>query len=275
MTYGDGDGINYFPLTCTDIIGHEITHGVTEHSADLVYAYESGALNESFSDIFGTCIDFYLNPETANWILAEQISSTNAPLRSLENPNSLGDPDTYQGNYWVTGSSDNGGVHTNSSVMNYWFYLLTNGGSGVNDNNDTYSVTGIGINKAAQIAYRNLTVYLTANSQFADARFYSIQSAIDLYGECSQEVISVTNAWHAVGVGADYNNSVIAEFNASQTFSCSIPATVNFYNLSVNGSTYRWDFGDGTTSTSANPSKTYTETGVYDIRTNYKWERRL
>ncbi len=266
MTYGDGDGVNYFPFTCTDIIGHEITHGVTEHSANLVYAYESGALNESFSDIFGTCIDFYLNPGSANWILAEQISTTNSPLRSLEDPNSVGDPDTYQGNYWVTGSSDNGGVHTNSSVMNYWFYLLTNGGSGVNDNNDTYSVTGIGINKAAQIAYRNLTVYLTANSQFADARFYSIQSAIDLYGECSQEVISVTNAWYAVGVGADYNNSVIAEFNASQIFSCNIPATVNFYNLSVNGSAYHWDFGDGTTSTDANPSKTYLETGTYDVR---------
>ena len=80
----------------------------------------------------------------------------------MENPNIAFCPDTYGGTYWINpGGPDLGGVHTNSSVQNFWFYLLSVGGTGVNDNGDSYSVTGIGIDDAAKIAYRNLTVYLT------------------------------------------------------------------------------------------------------------------
>jgi Zn-dependent metalloprotease len=267
MTYGDGDGSQYSALTSLDIVCHELTHAVTEHSANLVYQDESGALNESFSDIFGTVLEFKGNPTKADYLMGEDISSTQTPIRSMENPNALGDPDTYKGQNWSSDGSDNGGVHTNSGVQNYWFYLLANGGAGTNDLGNAFSVTGIGIDKAAAIAYRNLSVYLTSNSQYADARTFSIKAATDLYGPCSQELKSVVNAWYAVGVGDNIiSNSVIANFNSSQTISCSSPTSISFTNLSTNSSTYRWDFGDGNTSTLTNPTNIYQSKGTYTVK---------
>jgi Zn-dependent metalloprotease len=265
MTYGDGDGSSYTALTSIDVVGHEITHAVTENSAGLIYSYESGALNESFSDIFGIVIDFEENPSTANYLMGDQFSVSGTPFRSMSNPNIYGHPDTYNGTNWESGSVDNGGVHTNSGVQNYWFYLLTNGGSGTNDIGNSFSVSGIGMEAAAAISYRNLTTYLTANSQYSDARNYAIQSAIDLYGSCSAEVIATTNAWYAVGVGSVYSNSVLADFTADVTYSCSIPATITFTNNSINGTSYLWDFGDGNTSTTTNPTHNYTSAGVYTV----------
>lgn len=205
MTYGDGDGVNYGPLVSLDICGHEITHGVTEYSANLVYSYQSGALNESFSDIFGESIEKYASG-TNDWLMGDDIGAggSGGALRSMSNPNAFNDPDTFQGTYWHTASSDNGGVHINSGVQNFWFYLLSVGKSGTNDKGDSYNVTGIGMDKAAAIAYRNLTVYLNSNSQYSDARNGAIQAAKDLYGAGSAEEIATTNAWYAVGVGAAY-----------------------------------------------------------------------
>ncbi|SNT35104.1 Por secretion system C-terminal sorting domain-containing protein [Ekhidna lutea] len=208
MTYGDGDGVNYGPLVSLDIVGHEITHGVTEYSANLVYSYESGALNESFSDIFGESIENFAQG-TNDWLMGDHIGAggSGGALRSMSNPNAYGDPDTYQGTNWHTSSSDNGGVHVNSGVQNFWFYLLTVGGNGTNDHGDSYTVTAIGMEKAAAIAYRNLSVYLSTNSQYSDARTGAIQAAVDLYGAGSPEEIAVTNAWHAVGVGDPYGGT--------------------------------------------------------------------
>jgi len=265
LTYGDGDGINYGPLTSTDVVAHEITHAVTQYTAGLTYAYESGALNESFSDIFGVAVDYYANPTTANFIMGDQFAYNNMPFRNMQNPNATGQPDTYLGLYWYSGSGDNGGVHTNSQVQNYWFYLLCTGGSGINDNSVSFNVVALGMTKAQSIAYRTLTQYLTSNSQYADARLYSIQSAIDLYGNCSNEVVQVTNAWHAVGVGSAYNSGLNANFTANQTSFCASPATVSFNNLSSGATTYSWNFGDGGTSTSASPTHTYVNTGNYTV----------
>ncbi|MEQ8626922.1 M4 family metallopeptidase [Ekhidna sp.] len=208
MTYGDGDGVNYGPLVSLDIVGHEITHGVTEYTANLVYSYESGALNESFSDIFGESIENFAQGSN-DWLMGDHIGAggSGGALRSMSNPNQFGDPDTYQGTNWHTSSSDNGGVHVNSGVQNFWFYLLSVGGNGTNDHGDSYSVTAIGLDKAAAIAYRNLSVYLGSNSQYSDARTGAIQAAIDLYGAGSAEEIAVTNAWYAVGVGDPYGGT--------------------------------------------------------------------
>jgi Zn-dependent metalloprotease len=265
MTFGDGDGTSYTALTCMDIVGHEITHGLTEHTANLNYSYESGALNESFSDIFGVCIDFYANPTTANYLMGEQINISGIPFRSMVNPNLYSQPDTYLGTYWYTGYGDNGGVHYNSGVQNYWFYLLCVGGSGTNDIGNSFTVNSIGMDNASRIAYRTLTNYLVPTSQYSDARYYSIQAAIDLYGECSPEVINVTNAWYAVGVGASYSNTVIASFTPSRNYFCSLPATVQFTNHSINATSYLWNFGDGTTSTDTNPTHTYSAVGNYTV----------
>lgn len=265
MTYGDGDGA-WDPLTALDIAGHEITHGLTTFTADLNYSAESGALNESFSDIFGTSIENYARPSNWNWLIGNEIGSA---IRSMSNPNSMGDPDTYFGTNWasLTGG-DNGGVHTNSGVQNYWYYLMVAGGSGTNDQGDVYSVTGLGFTDASEIAFRNLTVYLTPTSNYSDARFYAIQSAVDLFGGCTPQVETTTNAWYAVGVGNAYVSTVIADFSAPVVTSCSAPFTVSFSNTSTNGVNYNWNFGDGGTSTSMSPSHTYTSQGTYTVTLN-------
>ena len=205
MLYGDG-GTNFMPLASPDVVAHEITHGLTQFTANLTYQYESGALNESFSDIFGTVIEFEANAACADWIIGGDITLTANGLRSMSNPNDAAMltrcPDTYGGNFWHTGGDDAGGIHTNSGVQNFWFYLLSNGGTGTNDNGDAYNVGSIGMDKAARIAYRNLSTYLISASQYADARAGSIQAATDLYGAGSNEVAQVIAAWCAVGVGS-------------------------------------------------------------------------
>ncbi|MFC2111046.1 M4 family metallopeptidase [Bacteroidota bacterium] len=262
MTFGDGNS-SMQPLVALDIVAHEISHGLTEFTADLDYSYESGALNEGFSDVFGTAIEFYAKGSQGNWLLGENVGSA---MRSLSNPNSKGDPDTYHGTYYYLGSNDNGGVHTNSGVLNFWFYLVSQGGSGTNDNNDPYSVTGITIDSAAAIAFRTLTVYLTNTSQFADARFYSIVAANDLFGNCSPQVQAVTNAWHAVGIGPAYIAGVQADFSVLVKNFCAPPAIVSFTNLSNNASSFYWDFGDNSTSTQVNPTHTYSSYGTYTVK---------
>ncbi len=262
MTYGDGNGGSITPLTAIDITAHEITHGLTSYTANLVYQDESGALNEAFSDIFGTAVEWYAKPSGANWTMGENIGMT---LRSMANPNLYGDPKCYHGNHWYFGTGDNGGVHTNCGALNYWFYLLSEGGSGINDNNDTFSVSGISIDSAGAIAYRMLTTYLTNSSQYIDARFYAIQSAIDLFGPCSPQVEATTNAMYAIGVGNPYVHGVVSDFLADNTTFCAPPATVNFSNQSTNSIALVWDFGDSTTSTATNPTHTYNNYGDYTV----------
>ncbi|MBW7866702.1 MAG: M4 family metallopeptidase [Brumimicrobium sp.] len=265
MTYGDGSQ-GYNPLTSIDIAAHEITHGVTQYTAGLNYQNQSGALNESFSDIFGNSIEYFAKPGGASWQVGEGLGG--AAFRSMSNPKSFGDPNCYQGQYWYTGTGDNGGVHQNSGVQNFWYYLMVQGGAATNDLGNAYNVTGIGWTSASEIAYRNLAHYLSANSTYADARFYAIQSAEDLFGPCSQEYVTTTNAWYAVGVGSAYSGSAVnASFAGTQTTWCSVPHQVDFANTGSSGSgiTYLWDFGDGTTSTNQNPSHTYTSFGQYDV----------
>ncbi|MCS7036709.1 MAG: M4 family metallopeptidase [Saprospiraceae bacterium] len=199
-TYGDGSGPRN-PFTSLDIVGHEFVHGLTQFSAGLRYRNESGALNESFSDIFGAVIRFWARPEKAGWLIGDEISTSAPPFRNMAAPKTQGHPNTYRGQFWFIGTGDNGGVHTNSGVMNYWFYLLTEGGSGVNDNNNAYNVQAIGMEDAAKIAYRNLRYYLTALSVYADARQGALQAAEDLFGVCSKQFLETANAWYAVGVG--------------------------------------------------------------------------
>jgi Zn-dependent metalloprotease len=267
MTYGDGNGTTFTILTGLDVCGHEVTHGLTSNSSQLVYQNESGALNESYSDIFGTTIENYGRPANWNWKIGTDITPSGNGIRDMQNPKLFNHPNCYLGQYYYTGTNDNGGVHTNSGVSNYWFYLLTAGGTGTNDISNPYTVNGIGMASAARIAFRALTVYYTPSTNFANARALSIQAAKDLYGACSNEVIQTTNAWHAVGVGPVYSPSAInPDFTASNTNICSLPATINFNNTTSNGTVYAWDFGDNSVSTTTNPVHTYTANGVYSVK---------
>ena len=222
MTYGDGSGTGGFDvLTSVDVAAHEIGHAVCSNTANLTYQNESGAMNEAFSDIWAACVEYYAAPTKSTWLIGEDIErrSGHTALRSMSNPNAEGQPDTYKGTSWYAGTADSGGVHTNSGVLNHWFYILSVGKSGTNDKGSVFNVTGITIDKAAKIAYRLESVYLTANSTYASARTSGIQSAIDLYGAGSAEVIATTNAFYAVGVGAAYAGS-------ADTVAPSVPASL-------------------------------------------------
>ncbi len=213
MTYGDG-ATRFRPLTALDVCGHEIGHAVCEKTANLTYSGESGAMNEGLSDIWGASIEAYSVANLgvtssgvkakSTYLIGEEIDKQQAALRSMSDPRSLGQPALYKGQYWYAGTLDHGGVHTNSGVLNYWYYLISNGASGSNELGNAFSVTGLGLINAAKITFRMESVYMTAGSTYANARTYSIQAATDLFGAGSAQVQAVTNAWYAVGVGAAY-----------------------------------------------------------------------
>lgn len=196
MVYGDGDGSTFIPLSGSlDVIAHELTHAVTDTTADLVYQNESGAINESMSDIFGTLVEYHFN-NNPDWLMGEDIytpGTSGDALRSMADPTENGDPDHYSKRY--VGTSDNGGVHSNSGISNKAAYLLANGGT-----HYSVSVAGIGNDKTGKIFYRTLTQYLTPNSTFSQYRVAAVQAATDLYGASSSEVASVKSAFTAVGV---------------------------------------------------------------------------
>ncbi len=203
-------GALFAELATLDVCGHEFTHAVTEHTAGLIYQGESGALDESFSDIFGTFVEFASQddgrasypgrtPGKADWLIGEDCTYPNTvALRDMRNPGRFADPSKYHGMNWFYGGDDNGGVHYNCGVQNHMAYLLVEGGSGNNDGID-YSVTGIGIENVRQLAYRALTVYCGPNTDYRAARTAWLSAAQDLNLAWTTSVMA---AWSAVGVGS-------------------------------------------------------------------------
>lgn len=200
-----GDGVGGYQFTFLSVCGHEITHGLTENTANLIYEYESGALNEAFSDMFGASIAYY-GSDTLKWTIGDELGSA---FRDMSNPKANQNPDTYHGQYWVTGNDDNGGVHSNSGPANYWFYLLCEGGEGTNDIGAAYNVTPIGIDKADSLIFYTLTENLTETSGYHETYELSLLVAAELFGECSPEFFSVAEAWWAVGVGYHFSDTTI------------------------------------------------------------------
>jgi bacillolysin len=176
MVYGDGFA------AADDVVGHELTHGVTENESHLFYYYQSGAINESFSDVWGELIDLTngLGTDTATtrWLLGEDVPGFGA-IRDMENPPAFGDPDRIlSSNYTADFSeSDNGGVHTNSGVNNKAAYLMTDGGT---FNGKT--VTALGITKVAKIYYEAQTNLLTSASDYQDLHSNLRQACTNLTG---------------------------------------------------------------------------------------------
>lgn len=203
MVYGDGDGELFGRFTSDmDVIGHELTHGVTQYSANLTYAYQSGALNESISDVFGSLVKQRAMNQTAaeaDWLIGENVllgdqyalRSMKAPGTAYVNHPILGDdpqPATMDDYQNLSPWDDNGGVHINSGIPNYAFYLAATG------------IGGYAWEKAGLIWYRALTEQLTANSNFANAARATLIAAFEEYGRGSQEVKAVYQAWKTVKV---------------------------------------------------------------------------
>lgn len=202
MTYGDGGG-SYHALVTLDIAGHEMAHGVMASEAALTYSGESGGLNESSSDIFGTLVEQSANNavDPGDWLVGERIYKSNfsggvftpnVALRYMTQP-SL---DGISPNCWSAGlgSID---VHYSSGPNNHMFYLLSSGGTSACNGN---SVSGIGTAKAGQIWYRAIANYMTASTKYAGARAACISAATDLYGAASAEVAAVKAAYSAINV---------------------------------------------------------------------------
>lgn len=205
MTYGDGSFFN--PVVSIDVAGHELSHGVTEKTAGLIYAGESGGLNEATSDIFGTMIEFYANNahDVPDWDIGEKLYNTpGSALRYMTQPSK----DGVSADCWYSGVG-NIDVHYSSGVANHFFFLLAEGTTNgvpsktciagntrVATGNGT--VAGIGRLKAEKIWYRALAVYMTSNESFAKARLDTVKAAQDLYGVGSAEANAVGAAWTAV-----------------------------------------------------------------------------
>lgn len=183
-----GDGTEFLPLARgLDVLGHEYTHAVIDYTAAFDYQFQSGALHEGLADIFGSMI------ERKSWLMGEEIIRSGPPLRNLQDPHNAMDPgpatmDEYQN---LPYSTDYGGVHANATIPGHAAYLMAEGLG-----------NAIGRDKIEQVFYRALTTHMTSQSNFADCRAATIQSAEELYGTGSAEAKAVTDAWDAVKVTA-------------------------------------------------------------------------
>lgn len=244
MAYGDGNGWFIPPIVSLDIFAHEFGHGICQYEANLAYQGESGALNEGFSDIWGAVIERWADPTKQTWIMGDDLGIIPNFTRFMNNPNDGNQPDTYLGTNWFnvngctpTGNNDACGVHTNSGVLNFCFFLLSEGGTGTNDLGNAYNVTGIGIVDAARIAYRAESFYLTSNATFPDARNAFINAANDLFGPNSCQSVATANAWNAVGVG---NRHVATGLSVSGSLQvCGTSGAYSIANLPA-GATVTW-----------------------------------
>ncbi|MBF6024229.1 M4 family metallopeptidase [Lysobacter niastensis] len=228
MAFGDGDGTSIRPLVTIDIIGHEVSHGVTASTAGLIYSGESGGLNEATSDIFGAMIEYYANnaKQPPNYVIGEQIfvnQAWNKNIRTMFKPYlDKISPDCYPNDANPAGGGNRTpaawaglDVHYNSGVANHFFYLLAEGAvvpagyeAGTPANlgpsdlvcNGNTGLAGIGRDAAQQIWYRALTTYFTSTTNYAAARVATLQAAEDLFGAGSPQVTAVADAWNAVSV---------------------------------------------------------------------------
>jgi Zn-dependent metalloprotease len=185
-----------------DVVAHELSHGVTDYTSDLIYRNESGALNEAFSDIMATSIEFYFQQAgggnlRADYLCAEDVVKPSG-IRSLADPRAYGHPDHYSIRF--TGTADNGGVHINSGIANHAFYLAIEGGTNRTSGLSVQGVGGGNREQMERVFYRAFTQLMPSNSTFATARAATIQAARDLFGANSAAERAVTEAWAAVGV---------------------------------------------------------------------------
>ncbi|MFP5247074.1 MAG: M4 family metallopeptidase, partial [Thermoanaerobaculia bacterium] len=223
MAFGSG-------FTVDDVAAHELTHAVTEFSAGLYYYMQSGALNESYSDIFGETVDLLNGAGTdtpaTRWLMAEDVNG--GAIRNMMDPGQFSDPGRMSDpNFFCTYNpqGDGGGVHSNSGVPNHAYALMVDGGS-----YNGFTITGIGLTKAGKIQYRALTTYLDQASNFIDNYNAVLSSCADLtglFGISTGDCVQVKNALDAVEMDAPWGCAVVSN-EAPPLCSASGPITVSF-----------------------------------------------
>ncbi len=281
FAFGDGDGVSFDPLTSLDVAAHEFTHSVTEYTSGLIYQNESGALNESFSDIMAAAIerlvdagtlpaavspsdepDSGLSGSDTEWTMGEDFDLRPGEdgFRNMMDPNQDGDPAHYD--FLYTGSQDNGGVHTNSGIPNHAFYWLVEECG--HDSVPCVAGLGVDIQRAADIFYQGITG-LPSNADFCDARDATIAVA------GAETTTQVTTAWDHVGVDAALcDEGVVGDAPPEASFSAvCVNLACTFTDDSTDDGTivsWFWDIDDKTTSTVQNPpSHTYGAAGTYSV----------
>jgi Zn-dependent metalloprotease len=206
MTYGDGRD-NAHPLTQLDVVGHEMSHGVTQNTARLAYSGDAGGLNEATSDIMGTLVEFYAAnaKDRPDYDIGElvDVNGDGTPLRYMHDPKLDGLSDSC----WHINTPYKD-PHFSSGPANHFFYLLAVGSSNrlgfpPSPTCDGSSVTGLGNDKAGRIWYRALSAYMVSTESYARARQDTLRAATDLYGKCGTEYRTVQAAWKAVYVFGD------------------------------------------------------------------------
>ncbi|MBL7781489.1 MAG: M4 family metallopeptidase [Saprospiraceae bacterium] len=221
MWYGNGGSIFKKLARGLDVGGHEMTHGVVEKTANLEYQDESGALNESFADVFGAMID------RDDWNIGEDVMQSgvnpNNVLRSLQDPhNGVSSSSPWwqpsHTNEQYNGNDDNGGVHINSGIPNHAFYLFAN-------------TAGVGKDKAELVYYKALDDYLVKSSQFIDARIAVIQAATDLYG--STVANAAATAFSQVGIGSAPGGNYLGQLSPNPGEDLILCVTNNNQNLDI------------------------------------------
>jgi len=195
--FGDGN-CDFGPLTTLEIVGHEFTHGIIDHTSGLLYFDESGALNESLADMMGKALEYFEDPANFSWYLGTsfRLNPDARPFRSMDNPRSMNMPAYYKGEYWI----DGGEVHTNSAIGNLWFAMLCDGRSGISEGGIAYNITGMGMEKAARIAFHANRDYCFPGTNYRQFAKYTISVAGELYGPGSAEAEAVRESWKATGV---------------------------------------------------------------------------
>jgi Zn-dependent metalloprotease len=261
MVYGDAYG---FPLA-DDVVAHELTHGVTDYESNLFYYYQSGAINESFSDLWGEFVDLTNGKGNDNasvrWLVGEDISGLGA-IRNMQNPPAFNDPDKMTSSYYYTGADDNGGVHTNSGVNNKAVYLMTDGGTF-----NGYTITGLGITKVAKLYYEVQTNLLTSGADYADLYEALYQGCLNLVGTAgitSSDCQQVRNATLAV----EMNQQPVSGYNPEAPLCPAGQTPVNLFFDNLESGTGNWTFGVLSGTSRWGRVSGYAHSGTYSLYGN-------
>ncbi|MCD6597526.1 MAG: M4 family metallopeptidase, partial [Bacteroidales bacterium] len=206
LFFGDGES-TFKPLAAFDAVTHEFGHAITNNFTGLDYGIEvQGAMHEGFSDIWGVVVENEVVPEKSHWKIGEEVMDNGKDcLRNIQYPESstvdTKIADTFENDIYNDGGSN--GRYEKSGILSHWFYLLSEGGSDINDNNDIYLVYGLGIDEAAKVVYEGQTGHFGDVDNYAEARTAMIDAADAIFNENSFQSLQVETAWYAVGVGTN------------------------------------------------------------------------
>ena len=219
-SFGNGD-CNHGPLVTAEVVSHEFMHGIIDFTSELIYRDESGAINESMADVMGQYLEYVIDRENFSWELGSSFHLTEGlnPLRHMDDPLKAMDPELYGGELWV----DGGGVHTNSSIGNLMYVMLSDGREGTNAAGVDFQVQGIGIEQAAKFLFYVNRMYLNPSSTYNEYSAVSLLAAEEFFGGDPVIMESIANAWKAVGLPTIINTDDVYDLiinTFTETVSC-------------------------------------------------------